>query len=90
MRIPLTDKFGHFDWDCYANVDIRFRGCDVSGSGKGLTDNVRNVTACITSQDGKSTYEYQCVDDVEYHACVYNGQLKPASEVEYTAFMSVC
>lgn len=90
MRIPLTDKMGHFDWDCYANVDIRFHGCNNSSADSaGSVVGVGEITACITAQDGSSTYEYQCADDRECHSCVYNGQIKPASEVELTAFMSV-
>ncbi|KXT01728.1 hypothetical protein AC578_2751 [Pseudocercospora eumusae] len=89
MRIPLTDNMGDFDWDCYANVDIRFHGCNNSSVDSGGTvEDVGEITACITAKDGSSSYEYQCVDDRECHSCVYNGQIKPASEVELIAFMS--
>ncbi|KXT09978.1 hypothetical protein AC579_9365 [Pseudocercospora musae] len=89
MRIPLTDKMGNIDWDCYANVDIRFHGCKNSSADRGgILRGVGGITARITAQDGSSSYEYQCIHDRECHSCVYNGQIKPASEVELTAFMS--
>ncbi|KAI5357801.1 hypothetical protein Slin15195_G036710 [Septoria linicola] len=85
MHIPLSNKFGTFDWDCYANVDINFHGCQ-----RDVNDewDYSNVTASIAAKDGGAKYEYQCVDDREHHACVYNGQLATPSEVSYTAFMS--
>ncbi|EME80905.1 uncharacterized protein MYCFIDRAFT_176262 [Pseudocercospora fijiensis CIRAD86] len=90
MRIPLTDEMAQFDWDCYANVDIRFHGCgDNSSADSGsIVGDVGGITASITAKDGSSSHEYQCVDDRECHSCVYNAQIKPASEVELKAFMS--
>jgi hypothetical protein len=87
LHLPLTNKFGAIDWDCYANVDIKFNGC-VYDEDAGTTD-YSEVTATFTAKDGSSSFTYPCYDDREYHGCVYDGQLSPPSETDYTAFLSV-
>ena len=87
MHIPLYTKFGVPVEGCYANVDVLFDKCDITMGGS-VTD-YGGVVANFTSMDGASSYTYQCVQDVEYHGCVYNSQVVPFSEIKYEAFMSV-
>lgn len=68
-------------------MDVLFQGCDITMGGS-VTD-YGAVVAQFTSKDKMSQYTYQCVQDVEYHGCVYNSQVQPFSEIKYEAFMSV-
>lgn len=86
MHAPLYNKFGRPVEGCYANIDVLFQGCDISMGGS-VTD-YGAVVAQFTSKDQLSHYTYQCVQDVEYHGCVYNSQVQPFSEIKYEAFMS--
>ena len=45
--------------------------------------------ATFVSKDGASKYTYQCVQDSEYHGCVYNSQIEPFTEAKYEAFLTV-
>ena len=51
LRIPLSDKFGNFDDNCYANVEISFSGCDYDQAA-GQTNN-RNTVATVKSKDAQ-------------------------------------
>lgn len=83
----MFNKFGRPVEGCYANMDVLFQGCDITMGGS-VTD-YGAVVAQFTSKDKMSQYTYQCVQDVEYHGCVYNSQVQPFSEIKYEAFMSV-
>lgn len=87
MHAPMFNKFGRPVEGCYANMDVLFQGCDITMGGS-VTD-YGAVVAQFTSKDKMSQYTYQCVQDVEYHGCVYNSQVQPFSEIKYEAFMSV-
>ncbi|EME80824.1 uncharacterized protein MYCFIDRAFT_85220 [Pseudocercospora fijiensis CIRAD86] len=86
LHAPLFTKFGRPVPGCYANFDVLFEKCSITETGS-RTD-YGGVVATFKSKDGKSRYTYQCVQDSEYHGCVYDGQVSPVSEAKYEAFLT--
>ncbi|KAF7192478.1 hypothetical protein HII31_06180 [Pseudocercospora fuligena] len=86
MHAPLYTKFGQRVKGCYANYDVLFENCTITTTGS-RTD-YGGVVATFVSKDGASKYTYQCVQDSEYHGCVYNGQVEPFTEAKYEAFLT--